>query len=288
MAEAHDTTPVAIVCGGGALPTAVADSLARRGRHGVLFAVRGHADAARLEGYDHHWIAVGQFGRLARLIKRAGCRDVVFIGSITRFSIADVRLDWMTVRILPIIMRALRGGDDHALRVAAREFEKLGFRLCGIREIAPDLLMPVGCMTSRAPDAAAMEDIDLGRDLLRAIGRFDVGQAAVVIGHHVVAVEDIEGTDALLARVTRLRREGRLRVKSGRGVLVKMPKTGQDRRLDLPAFGPKTVEGVIAAGLSGIAVAGGSTLVAEPQQMIALADKAGVFIFGMADEETVP
>lgn len=288
MTEAHHTSPVAIVCGGGALPTAVADFLVRRGRHGVLFAVRGHADAQRLTGYDHHWIAIGQFGRLFRLIRRAGCRDVVFIGSITRFSIADVRLDWMTVRILPIIMKALRGGDDHALRVAAREFEKRGFRLCGIRDIAPDLLMPVGCMTSREPDAAAMEDIALGRDLLGAISRFDVGQAAVVIGHHVVAVEDIEGTDALLARVTRLRREGRLRVKPELGVLVKMPKTGQDRRLDLPALGPKTVEGVIGAGLAGIAVAGGSTVVAEPQQMIALADKAGVFILGMADEEVSP
>ena len=114
-----------------------------------------------------------------------------------------------------------------------------------------------------------------------ALGPFDIGQAAIVIDGHVVAVEDIEGTDGLLARVARLRADGRIRTKAGRGVLVKAPKSGQDLRFDLPTVGPNTVEGAARAGLAGIAVAAGNTLVAESQAMIEAADKAGLFVTGL-------
>ena len=93
--------------------------------------------------------------------------------------------------------------------------------------------------------------------MLGALGPFDIGQAAVVIDGHVVAVEDIEGTDGLLARVAQLRADGRIRAKAGRGVLVKAPKSGQDLRFDLPTVGPRTVEGAAKAGLAGIAIAAG-------------------------------
>ena len=117
--------------------------------------------------------------------------------------------------------------------------------------------------------------------MLGALGPFDIGQAVVVIDGHVVAVEDIEGTDGLLARVARLREAGRIRAKSGRGVLVKAPKSGQDLRFDLPAVGAKTIEGAARAGLAGIAVIAGHTIAADSQAMIEAADRAGLFIQGL-------
>jgi DUF1009 family protein len=141
--------------------------------------------------------------------------------------------------------------------------------------------MPLGCLTRTQPDAASLADVMKGREALRAISSFDVGQAAVVIDGHVVSIEDIEGTDALLARIKRLRESGSLRARSGRGVLVKAPKQGQDLRLDLPALGPKTIQGIVAAGLAGIAVVAGHSVVAEPQAMIEAADRAGIFIVGL-------
>jgi DUF1009 family protein len=113
------------------------------------------------------------------------------------------------------------------------------------------------------------------------MGPFDVGQGAVVINHHVVAVEGIEGTDAMLARVADLRRNGRIKAAPGQGVLVKAPKPQQDRRFDLPAIGPKTIENVVAAGLAGIAVTAGETVIAEPEAVIRTADQAGVFVAGL-------
>jgi DUF1009 family protein len=159
--------------------------------------------------------------------------------------------------------------------------EREGFRLVGIRDVAPQLLMPVGCLTRAAPDADANADIAKGRELLRALSPFDIGQGVVVIDGHVVAVEDIEGTDGLLARVARLRGEGRIRARAGRGVLVKAPKSGQDLRFDLPTTGLRTVEGAAAAGLAGIAAIAGHTIAADAQAMIEAADRAGLFVTGL-------
>ncbi len=103
----------------------------------------------------------------------------------------------------------------------------------------------------------------------------------MVIDGHVVGVEDIEGTDGLLARVARLRGEGRIRARAARGVLVKAPKSGQDLRFDLPTIGPQTIQGAAAAGLAGIAIVSGNTIIVDLQAMIEAADAAGLFVTGV-------
>jgi UDP-2,3-diacylglucosamine hydrolase len=275
------SSPVGVIAGGGAMPFAVADSVQKRGITPVLFALRGACDPAGVERFRHHWISVGQLGRAIKLFRSEGCRDLVFIGSLLRPALSEIRLDLGTISRIGHIMSAFHGGDDHLLSGIGRIFEQDGFRMVGIRDVAPDLLMPEGAIARATPDPAAAADIARGREVLRALGPFDIGQAVVVIDGHVVAVEDIEGTDGLLARVARLREAGRIRASRGRGVLVKAPKSGQDLRFDLPAVGAKTVEGVASAGLAGMAVAAGNTIAAESQEMIAAADKAGLFIQGL-------
>ena len=275
------SSTVGIVAGSGVLPFSVAELLRARGIAPFLFAIRGFCDPERVAQYPHHWVALGQVGRLTRLMRSEGCRDIVFIGGLVRPALSEIRLDWGTLRAIPAIAAALRGGDDHLLTGVSRIFERHGIRVVGIKDVAPELLMPEGSLTRRVPDAEAIADIAKARELMRAISPFDVGQGVVVIDGHVVAVEDIEGTDGLLARVTRLRAEKGIRAKPGRGVLVKMPKAQQDLRFDLPTLGPKTIEGVIAAGLAGIGTVAGHTLVAEADVMIAKADQAGLFVTGL-------
>jgi DUF1009 family protein len=274
--------PVGIVAGGGALPFAVADSLAARGCGAVIFALKGACDPERVARFRHHWISVGQIGKATKLFRSEGCRDLIFLGSLARPALSEIRLDWGTLRVMGHVVAAFRGGDDHLLSGIGRILEQDGFRMVGVKEAAPDLLMPEGAITRASPNGDAAADIARGREVLGALGPFDIGQAAVVIDGHVVAVEDIEGTDGLLARVARLRADGRIRAKAGRGVLVKVPKSGQDLRFDLPTVGPNTVEGAAGAGLAGIAIAAGNTLVAEPQAMIEAADTAGLFITGLS------
>jgi len=263
------------------MPFAVADALAARGIPPVLFALRGACDPKAVARYRHHWIWIGQYGRAKKLFRSEGCRDLVFIGTLARPALSEIRLDWSTLGVLRQVWAAFRGGDDHLLSGIGRIFERDGFRMVGIKDIAPDLLMPEGCLTRAAPDTDASADIALAREVLAALGPFDIGQAAVVIDRHVVGVEDIEGTDGLLARIADLRQKGRISAPEKRGVLVKAPKRGQDLRFDLPTIGPRTVEGATNAKLAGIAVVAGNTLVAEPQAMIEKADAGGLFVTGV-------
>jgi DUF1009 family protein len=276
------SSPVGLIAAGGVMPFAVADSLRQRGIDSVLFALRGICDPERVERFRHHWISIGQLGRATRLFRAEGCRDLVFIGNLVRPALSEIRLDWGTLRVIGQVWAAFRGGDDHLLSGIGRIFEQDGFRMVGLKEVAPDLLMPEGCLTRSMPDEHAAADIARGREVLAALSPFDIGQAVVVIDGNVVGVEDIEGTDGLLARIARLREQGRIRAEGQRGVLVKAPKSGQDLRYDLPTVGPRTVEEALKARLAGIAVVAGNTLVAEPQQVIGAADAGGLFVTGLS------
>jgi DUF1009 family protein len=274
-------SPLGIVSGSGSLPFAVADAVIARGGTVFLFGIEGAADTARIERYPHSWIAPVQLGRLIKELKQRNCRDIVFIGGLTRPPMHKVRVGLRTLLLLPRIIAAFRGGDDHLLKAMAKAFEEEGFRVHGAHEVAPEILMPAGALTSRRPSEAHDQDIVLGVDLLAAIAAFDVGQAAAVANGHVLAIEGPEGTDAMLSRVAQLRQQGRIHSTPGSGVLVKAPKVQQDRRFDLPAIGPRTVEAVRAAGLGGIAVIAGETVVADPEQVRAAAEAAGLFVVGL-------
>jgi hypothetical protein len=259
----------------------VADSLVAHGIEPVLFALRGACDPVKVTRFRHHWISVGQYGRAISLFRAENCRDLLFIGTLVRPALSEIRLDWGTLRIIPRVLAAFRGGDDHLLSGIGGILERDGFRMVGIKDVVPDLLMPEGCLTRVAPSDGVGADIACGREVLTALSPYDVGQAVVVIDGHVVGVEGIEGTDGLLSRVAQLRKEGRIRAKLGGGVLVKAPKRGQDLRFDLPTVGPQTVEGAAAAGLAGIAIAAGNTIIAEPQAVIEAANASGIFVIGL-------
>ena len=275
--------PVAVVCGGGSLPATVADALVGQGRGVVMFPLHGWADPAAVERFRHHWIHIGQLGRFSRLARSEGCRDLVLIGTLVRPTIRQLRLDIETLRVMPRIIRAYRGGDDHLLSGVGRILEDYGFRLVGAHEVAPQILAPLGHVGRFAPTPRDEADITRGLALLAATGPFDVGQAAVVADGRVLAVEAAEGTDHMLAHIAEMRRGGRIRSAAGTGVLVKAPKPSQDRRFDLPTVGPSTVQHIVAAGLAGLAVVAGGVIIVEPARVMALADKANIFVAGVRD-----
>ncbi len=275
---------IAIVCGGGSFPGAVADAVARRGRRPVMFGIKGWADRNVVERYAHHWIAIGQAGRFFRLARAEQCRDVLFIGTLLRPPLTQLRLDWQTIRLMPRIARSFRGGDDWLLSGVASMMEAGGLRIVGVAEAAPEIIAAEGVLGRHQPSPRDRADIARGLEVIAALGPFDVGQAAVVADNRVLAVEAAEGTDNLLARLADLRRQQRMTTPRGVGVLVKAPKPSQDRRFDLPSIGPQTIENVARAGLAGIAVAAGSTIIAEAATVAAAADRAKVFVIGVRED----
>jgi len=282
LPHAEAEAPLAVIAGGGAVPLAVAEAARRQGRRVVMFPVRGWAEPAAMQQFTHYWLALVQAGRFLRHARKEGCRDVVFVGTAVRPPLRSLRVDWTTIKLLPRILRAYRGGDDHLLSNIAQAFEDHGFRIVGAHEVAPEILMPEGAVGSVTPSERDRADIARGLALLEATGPFDMGQAAVVAENQVLAVEAAEGTDAMLARIADLRAAGRIATAAGVGVLIKAPKPQQDRRFDLPTIGPRTVEGAARAGLAGIAVVASAALIAEPSAVAAAADRTKIFVIGIA------
>jgi hypothetical protein len=270
--------PLALVCGAGQFPLAVANAVTAGGRPVFLIGVRGAADPA-ISNYPHDWIGMGRLGRMLALARQAGAKDIAFVGAVPR---PAASLDFIPdFRFLKLMLSYLGGGDNDMLSHFATAVEREGFKVRGVHEIAPGLILPTGVIGRHAPSPEAEAAARLGLDVLSAIGPYDVGQSVVVADRRVVAIEAAEGTDAMLARVGDLRASGKLKIAAGKSVFVKTAKRGQDLRLDTPAIGTATVGHVKAAGLAGIAVASGQVMTPDLGALIAAADAAGLFVFGL-------
>lgn len=278
-----DRDRVAIVAGGGRLPGELAEVLSAAGHRPLLILARGEADP-RLRSYQHEELALEEYGSLAGVLRRAGATHVVLAGTIERRpSLRAMRWNVGLIRILARVVAALARGDDGLLTAVVRHLEWEGFRVLGAHDILPDLLAGEGPVSRATPDAAAERDIAAAMAAARAIGALDIGQAAVAVAGRVIALEGIEGTDGLLERVRALRGNGRIAASSG-GVLAKCAKPGQELRADLPTVGPGTVEAAHAAGLSGIAVEAGRSIVLQQALVAERADRLGLFVVGIRGE----
>lgn len=277
---------VGIIAGGGTLPLEIARSVQARGGfvHSVL--IEGQALGA-LRNYPHTDASWAEVGKAVRAFKRAGIKDIVMVGRMVRPRFKTARPDFGFLWSLPSVLRIFgAGGDDAVLRAVIDMFERRGLRVRGVGEVAPELLVSDGAMTDVLPTAEDEADIAKGFALIAALGRHDIGQAAVVSKGRIEAIEGAEGTDRMIARVGRQRRQaaGDPLIRS-RGVLVKRPKPGQDLRVDLPAIGPDTVQKVVDARLSGIAAMSGHVLAASRFELINAAERESIFVVGMPDNE---
>ena len=274
MTASGQASTLGIVAGRGNLPAEIARAAASNGRNVLILALKGQADNDVVSAFPHEWVRLGDGSKVLKILRGNGIRDLVFAGGVTRPSLWAIRPDARAATFLAKAgFRAL--GDDSLLSAILREFESEGFRVVGADDIWREALMPAGTLTRTRPDDGHWRDIARGAAVANALGAADVGQGVVVQQGIVLAVEAIEGTDAMLARAGSLRRDG------PGGVLVKLAKPGQDMRVDLPTVGLETVKGAIGAGLCGIAVEAGAALLLDRQLMLAAADDAGLFVTGI-------
>ena len=264
-----------VLAGSGDIPARLISACRSSGREVFVVALNGETDPKTVEDCDHVWQDIAAVGGTVDALKSAGCEDVVLIGPLHRPQFSALKPDWQGVKLLPRILKAARVGDDALLTVVVAFLEEQGFRVVGADEILTDMAAPFGNLGAHTPSDEDRADIARGVEVGRALGAADVGQAVVVRDGVVLAVEAAEGTDAMLARCIELRGDG------AGGVLVKLPKPGQERRVDLPTIGTSTVERAIAAGLHGIAVEVGGALVVDRENVVARADAAGLFVTGI-------
>lgn len=276
---------LAIVAGSGQLPMRLAEAARDAGHTPFVLPIIGAADQD-WSGFAHADLAMADIAAFAAITRRESITHAVLSGGIARRpGLSEFRPTWRLIPAVPRILRALvSGGDDAVLRSVIGLLESEGIKVVGAHEVVPGLLSTEGPIGSVRPDTADLADITAGARAALELGRLDIGQGAVSVGGRVIALEGLEGTDDMLARVARLRAEGRLPA-GRRGVLVKVCKPMQDLRADLPSIGPGTVENASRAGLSGIAVEAGRALVLDREALIAAADRAGIFVTGIMPGE---
>lgn len=266
---------VGVIAGGGALPRLLAEALAAAGSPYLVCAFEGAAPDW-LAAHPHVVTAFEKPGRLFAALRDAGVGRVVLAGAMHRPALRPFAFDLTAARLAPRLLPLLKQGDDALLRGIGSVLEGEGFQLAAAHHLLPQLLAPKGDFAARRADAEDRADIARAAALARALGALDVGQGAVVAGGLCLGLETLQGTDAMLdfvaATPARLRRRP--------GVLWKGPKPGQDLRMDLPAIGPATVGRAAAAGLGGVAMQAGATLVLDRAATRAEADRLGLFLFG--------
>jgi DUF1009 family protein len=267
-----------IIAGKGQLPAQLIEACQQSGRDFFVLGFENSADPETIAHVPHAMVRIGAVGEALAHLKNAGVQDIVMAGNIKRPSFLSLRPDAVGTRLMARMGSAIFSGDDALLKALVSFLEDEGFKVVGSDEIIGGLLMPAGILSKTKPDKRASEDIQQGLRIARAIGGLDIGQAVIIENGYVLGVEAAEGTDALIQRCGNLRRDMRS------GVLVKVNKPGQEARVDLPAIGPVTVEQAHAAGLAGIAVEAGASLILDREKTIAKADMLGIFVVGMQDD----
>jgi UDP-2,3-diacylglucosamine hydrolase len=274
MTDRPKADKLGIIAGSGGLPRRLVETCHALGRDVFVLAIEGAADPQMVEGVPHAWCRLGAAAKGLALLRDNAVTELVLAGGVRRPSLTALRPDWRAAKLFARIgLRAL--GDDGLLSIVVDELEREGFRVVGADQLLLSGPAGEGPLGKCRPDAQAMADIEHGRRVARALGLLDVGQSVVVQQGLVLGVEAIEGTDALLRRCGPLQREG------PGGVLVKVEKPGQETRVDRPTIGPCTVALAAATGLRGIAVEAGVTIVLDPGEVAAAADRVGLFVVGI-------
>ena len=269
-----------IIAGGGSLPLAIAEQCQREQKPVHIISLKGMMDKPA-EGFDCTECDIVQAGRIFSVLRAENCDAVVMAGNVKRPDFKSMRPDWRGTALLARLSAAALKGDGALLATLVDVFEAEGFLVIGAEEAMGHVTPDLGAMGQIAPDEDDLHDIAKARSVIEALGPYDVGQGAIVAEGQVLAIEAAEGTDAMLERCIGLQQQ--LSIATPRGVLVKIPKPGQELRVDLPTIGPLTIEGCERAGLRGIALKAGAALILERETTCKLAEQAGLFLYGFAN-----
>lgn len=282
MTAASPAAPLGIVAGRGELPLAIRRACERDGRPFFIVAIKGCGEHVTqgLPADGFAIVRLDKAGAALAALRQAGARELVLAGGVDRPALWSLRPDWTSLRFVFSIGLKL-GGENSILEAVRDALQDRGFRLRGADELVQGLLSEQRLYSRKAPSRADRADIAQAWRIAKTLGTLDAGQGAIVQRSFILAIEAVEGTDAMIARAGTLKR-GR-----GGGVLVKVMKPQQDRRLDTPTIGPTTVEALAQAGLAGMVIEAGAALVLNEMKLVELANRHGLFVIGMSEGEAL-
>jgi len=271
--------PLGLIAGEGIFPLLVARGARAAGRTVVCTAFKGSAaPELKAECDQFAWVGVAQIGKWIRILRSAGCSQAIMVGRVAKRKMYDrwryVRNipDWRTLKLWLTELRHDKR-DQAVLYAVIRELQKEGITLIDSTEYTKDHLAADGVMTHRQPTDAQWGDARHGWELCQTLSRLDIGQAIAVMNKNVIAVEAMEGTNALIERAGTLCR-------TPGWTLIKVSNVKRDMRVDVPTIGITTVEKLHAAGAGCLVVEAGKTILLEKEKVLALADKLKIAVIG--------
>tara|TARA_R110000868_G_scaffold408790_3_gene692754 strand:- start:128869 stop:129744 length:876 start_codon:yes stop_codon:yes gene_type:complete len=258
-----------IIAGGGTLPVLLADA------YPDAYCLTFEGTDCALPDEILTRYRYEKLGSVFTALRAEGITRIVMAGATTRPHLDMKQLDFTVMSLAPRVMKAMgTGRDDALLRLVISVFEEQGFSVVGAHDLLPALTASAGLLSGAPLSKEARVDSARGRDILEGLAPLDVSQGCVVAGGLCLGIETIQGTDAMLRFVAQTPD----RLRRGRGVLCKFPKSGQDLRVDMPAIGPDTLRRAAEAGLEGIVIAAGRVLLIDRDVLLPLADELGLTI----------
>jgi DUF1009 family protein len=281
MEAVHDSTielssPIGIVAGNGRFPIEIAENARARGLSVISVAIKDEADP-RIEALSERctWVRLGQLGKLVKSLAKAGVRQVAFAGGVKRVNfVTGFSMDWRAIKMLSKLKSF---NDDSILRGIIGEIESSGMQVIAASALLDKSVPKPGIITQRHLTQSERDDARIGWQAARAIGNLDIGQSVIVRNKTVIAVEAVEGTDATIMRAGDVRGDG--------GVLVKLAKSIQDLRIDLPAVGVRTIELMNQNRLTALVIEAGRSIMLEPQEVLQKAQSCDIAIYAVEKVE---
>jgi len=258
-----------LIAGNGKFPFLVLEGARKAGAEVAVAAIREETDPEIERAAESvTWVGLGQLGKMLRFFKNEGVEKAIMAGQVKHVQIFSGAIP--DVRMLKMLLRLPKRNTDALIGAVADELAAEGIELIDSTFFLKDQLPQTGILTKRAPDERERGDMEYGLEIAREIARLDLGQTIVIRDRACVAIEAMEGTDAVIRRAAELVR--------GRLTVVKIAKPDQDMRFDVPVVGVPTIESMVASGATCLCVTAGKTLIFDRQEMIALANKSKIAI----------
>lgn len=265
-----------LIAGSGRFPILALEEAVRLGHDVVVFALKDNApEQVGHFGLKCHWLSIAELGRLIDLLHEETISEVVMAGQVKHTSLfSSLKPDW---RLFKLLMSLPARNTDALIGGVRQELEKEGIRLADSTILLKPLLATEGVLSKRKPDDEERRDLEYGHRVCNALSGFDIGQSVAISERACVAVEAMEGTDAMLERAASLVNGRPLR-------LVKTSRRRAHMLFDVPVAGPGTIRTMEKTGATAISVDAGRTLLLDKDEMFELANRAGIAVVGSAPE----
>ena len=265
---------LAIIAGNGSIPFYLIEECNKIGREYCLIIIEGHGKELSVKYNPDYIVSLAKMGRAVKYVKNIGIKHILMVGGVKRPSLKNIIPDLWTAKFLTTISSKV-SGDNSVLSKLTKALEREGFIIVAPEEVLPNLICPKGTLGKVKPNQQNNEDISTGYRIAKIIGANDIGQSIIIENGLVIAVEAAEGTDRMIKRSLNLKKEKKA------GVLIKVIKPMQDRRIDRPVIGIDTIKAAKKAGLDGIALESNEILILNYSEVILYADKEGLFVEGI-------